>query len=60
MNRVIVDGKEYMVTKSGKLFPTPLPRLSLPDSPRKKPDDDDRENPYVVNPSFVPVVDPVE
>ena len=60
MNRVIVDGKEYMVTKSGKLFPTPLPRLSYPGSPRKKTDDDDRENLYVLNPSFVPVVDPVE
>ena len=59
MNRVIVGGKEYTVTKSGKLFPTPLPRRSYPDSPRKKTEEDDRENPYVVNPLFIPV-DPVE
>lgn len=55
MNRVIIDGKEYMFTKSGKLFPTPLPRLSYPDSPRKNTDDDDRMNPYVVNSSFFPM-----
>lgn len=59
MNRVTIDGKEYMVTKSGNLFPTPLHRLSYPSTPRKKTEDDDRENPYVVNPSFIPV-DPVE
>lgn len=59
MNRVTIDGKEYMVTKSGNLFPTPLPRMSYPDSPRKKTDDDERMNPYVVNPLFIPV-DPVE
>ena len=60
MNRVTIDGKEYMVTKSGKLFPTPLPRRSYPDSPRKDTDDDERTNPYVVNPSAFPMVDPVE
>lgn len=55
MNRVTVDGKEYLVKKSGALWPTPLPRLSYPDSPRKNTDDDDRENPYVVNPAAFPV-----
>lgn len=60
MNKVTVDGKEYVLTKSGKLFPTPLPRMSYPDSPRKNTDDVERMNPYVVNPSAFPVVDPVE
>jgi hypothetical protein len=60
VDKVTIDGKEYVVTKSGKLFPTPLPRMSCPDSPRKDTDDDDRMNPYVVNPAFFPAADPVE
>ncbi|WP_405325912.1 hypothetical protein [Fibrobacter sp.] len=55
MNRVTIDGKEYLVTKSGALWPTPHRRLSYPTSPRKDTDDDDRTNPYVVNPAAFPI-----
>ena len=55
MNMVTIDGKEYLVTKSGALWPTPHRRLSYPTSPRKDNDDDDRTNPYVVNPAAFPV-----
>lgn len=60
INVVTVDGKEYVLTKSGALWPTPLPRRSYPNSPRKDTEDEDRMHPDVVNPDAFPVVDPVE
>ena len=59
MNRVTVDGKEYLVTKSGALWPTPLPRRSYPSSPRKDTEDDEMGNPDVINPAMI-LMYPVE
>ena len=53
---VTVDGKEYLVTKSGNLWPTPLSRLSFnTEVSTADSDDEDRERSIrqdVVNASF--------
>lgn len=59
MNRVTVDGREYVVTKSGALWPTPHRRLSYPSRPRKDTDDDEMRNPDVINPAMI-LMYPVE
>lgn len=53
---VTVDGKEYLVTKSGNLWPTPLSRLSFnTDASADDYEDEDRERSIrqdVINASF--------
>lgn len=57
MDKVTIDGKEYLVTKSGGLWPTPLRRISVSQTPSSSDDDTDKDRERsirqdVINASF--------